>query len=401
MGKTREYGRCPMTDFYQFYLNTKVLFQPGIARDFSNEISQMGVERFFLICDPFFYSSGLAQEIISGVEAAGAQVVGIFHEVPPNSELSVVESCARLAKSSGAEALIALGGGSALDTAKAANIVFSLGGNLVEDFSGSQTLTSPLRPLVAIPTTAGTGSEVTGSAVILDAKTHTKLAFNDQYLRPSLALLDPEITLTLPPKVTAMTGMDALTHAVEAYTSLQSNPMSDALALYAIRLIRKHLLPAVLQGEDLETRSQMMIAANMAGIAFDHAMVGVVHSMAHAAGGVAGVPHGLANHIFLPFGMEYNLEAVAERYSHLAQALDMKSQGLEPESGARQAIAGVRRLQQELAEACGLPQRLRDAGVQENQLEEIARLAVEDGSSFFNPREVDYDSVLQKIKEAY
>lgn len=387
-------------DFYQFYLNTKVLFQPGIAKDFQNELDQLKVSKLFLICDPYFVKSGLAQEISEALKAGGSQVTGVFSEVPPNSELQVVKDCAACAKESGAEALMALGGGSAMDTAKTANILFSLGGDLVEDYSGAQTISEPLKPLIAIPTTAGTGSEVTAVAVILDASTHTKLSFSDSYLRPSLALLDPELTLSLPPQVTAMTGMDALTHAIESYTSLQANPMSDALAKEAIGLIMQNLIKAVRQGDNIDARSAMMVAANMAGIAFDHALVGVVHSMSHATGGVAGVPHGLANSILLPYGMEYNLDISAERYSELGPCFGMEEK-LSSEAGAKRIIKKIYELRSQLKQICDLPERLSEAGVNEKDLPAIAELAVEDGSSFYNPKEVIAEEVLAKLKEAY
>jgi len=388
-------------DFYQFYLNTKILFQPGISRDFANELAQLPVRKFLLVTDPFFAENGVADAVRGGIEGAGAEVVGVFSDVPPNSEVEVVKRCAAAAAQSGAEGIVVLGGGSAMDTAKAANIVFSLGGDLVADYSGSQTIPRALHPLIAIPTTAGTGSEVTSSAVIFDEATQRKLSFNDAFLRPQLALLDPELTLSLPPKATAMTGMDALTHAIEAYTSAQTNPMSDALAMKAVKLIRTHLLRAVERGEDLEARSQLMIASNMAGIAFDHAMVGVVHAMSHATGGIAHVPHGLANSIYLPYGMEYNLQVAAERYAGLARRLGVDTAGMGTADAAQAAVGAVRELRAALKRACGLPDRLRDAGVAEGQLEEIAAAAVEDGASFFNPREVVFDEVLNKIREAY
>ncbi|MDX1386952.1 MAG: iron-containing alcohol dehydrogenase [bacterium] len=388
-------------DFYQFHLQTKVLFQEGISRDFSNELDQLGIKNYFIICDPYFAENGVSDQIRQGVEQAGCRVVEIFCEIPPNSELKVVQKCSQLAKKKGAEGIIALGGGSSLDTAKAANITFSLEGDLVEDYSGSQTIAQNLNPLIAIPTTAGTGSEVTSSAVILDEAGESKLSFNDSHLQPTLALLDPELTVTMPPKVTAMTGMDALTHAIESYTSLQANPMSDAFAMKAIKLIKENLLLAVKNGEDREARSRMLIAANMAGIAFDHAMVGVVHSMSHATGGIAHVPHGLANSIFLPYGMEYNLEASAERYAGIARRLGVDTRLLDHQEAARASIEFVKGLRTQLKEVCGLPDRLAEAGVEEGQLEPIAQAATEDGTSFFNPREVTYEGVLKKIKEAF
>lgn len=385
---------------YQFFLRTKVLFQAGAALDFSNELNQLGLSKIYLVCDPFFAKNGLAAKVRQGIEAAGAQVVGLFSEVPPNSELKTVEECARQAIEAGAEGIVALGGGSAIDTAKAANILLSLGGDLVNDYSGSQTISQDLRPLIAIPTTAGTGSEVTSSAVIYDAVNRLKLSFNDSHLVPSLALLDPELTLTVPPQITAMTGMDAMTHAIEAVTSIQANPMSEALAMKAIELLRQNLLATVRDGSDLERRGHLMAAANMAGIAFDHAMVGVVHAMSHATGGIAHVPHGMANSIYLPYGMEYNLEVAAAGYARMAPAFGIP-ESRDEEADARAVIQAVRDLRSDLHQACGLPQSLREAGVKEEDLAEIARNAVDDGTSFFNPREVIEEEVLAKIREAY
>lgn len=385
---------------YQFFLRTKVLFQPGAARDFSNELNQLALKKVFIVCDPFFAKNGLAQTVKEGIEAAGVEVVGIYSDVPPNSELKTVEACASQARTAGAEGIVVLGGGSAIDTAKAANILLSLGGDLVNDYSGTQTISQELKPLIAIPTTAGTGSEVTSSAVIYDAVNRLKLSFNDSHLVPTLALLDPELTLTVPPQITAMTGMDAMTHSIEAVTSLQANPMSEALALQAIEMLRKNLLATVRDGSDLEGRGQLMAAANMAGIAFDHAMVGVIHAMSHATGGIAHVPHGMANSIFLPYGMEYNLEVAAAGYARMAPAFGIAVSGDE-NADARAVIQAVRDLRRDLHQACGLPQRLSEAGVKESDLNEIARNAVDDGTSFFNPREVTEEGVLAKIREAY
>lgn len=389
------------TDFYQFNLKTKILFQAGLSKDFGNEISQLQIKKLFLICDPFFVESGVARAVERGIEAAGVRVVGRFDRIPANSELKVVQHCAQLASRSGAEGMVVLGGGSSMDTAKTANILFSLGGDLVADYSGSQTIDRPLKPLIAIPTTAGTGSEVSSAAVILDTEHHAKLSFTDDHLRPDLAILDPELTLSLPPKVTAMTGMDALTHAIESYTSRQANPMSDAMAMKALKLIKNNLLQAVEQGDDLEARSQMLIAANMAGIAFDHAMVGIVHAMSHAAGGVAGVPHGLANHIFLPFGMEYNKKVSARRYAGIARRFGIETAGMDPEEAAQAAIDYVRQIRRDLKKSCGLPDRLREAGIRGDQLEAIAELAMEDGTTYFNPREVTLEGLREKIQEAF
>ncbi|MFO1520379.1 MAG: iron-containing alcohol dehydrogenase [bacterium] len=388
-------------DFFQFYFPTKVLFQAGISKDFSNELSLLGLSRMLVITDEFLLKSGMIGPILEGLKNGGVEKTAVFSEVPPNSELKTVQKACEKGKEIDAEGILAVGGGSVMDTAKAANILLTLGGDLVGDYSGAHTLTSPLKPLIAIPTTSGTGSEVTQVAVILDESNGVKLSFLDRYLYPTLAILDPELTLSMPPKLTAMTGMDALTHAIEAYTSLEANPYSDAFSMKAIRMIKDFLPRAVEKGDDLEARSHMLVASNLAGVAFDHAMVGVVHSMSHSVGAVAHVPHGLANSILLPWGMEYNLEVAKGRYAGVAKRLGVETKGRSEEEEAVAAIQKVKDLRTKLKTLCGLPDRLSEAGVKEEDLPKIAQLSVEDGSSFYNPREVVEDEILATLKKAF
>lgn len=387
-------------EFFQFYLPTKILFQAGISKDFSNELSEFGISKILFLTDSYWVKQPQTQEILQGLKNAGIESIEIFSEIPPNSEVKVVKRAAEQGIQAGAEAIVALGGGSVLDTAKAANILLSQGGDLVSDYSGAQTLTKALKPLIAIPTTSGTGSEVTKAAVILDEENSAKLSFVDRYLYPTLAILDPELTLSMPPQLTAMTGMDALTHAIEAYTSLEQNAFAQALSLRAIQLIHQYLLKAVKQGDDLEARSAMMAASNLAGVAFDHSMVGVVHSMSHAVGAISHVPHGLANSILLPWGMEYNFEVAHEKYADLLNVLEISFEGSR-EDKARKAIEEVRKMRSNLKNICGLSDRLSEAGVQEKDLEAIADLAEADGSSFYNPREVTATEVLSSLKKAF
>ena len=294
-----------LPEFFEFWNPTKVVYGPGLARDFEAELAQLGVQRLFVVTDEVLHQKvGLVQPVLDGLKAAGVEVAGVFDRVPVNSEVGVCRRAADAASASGADGLLAVGGGSVIDTAKAANILVSLGGDLVEDYSGAHTMTQPLKPLIVIPTTAGTGSEVTMAAVILDEESHSKLAFMDKYLLPNLAVLDPELLVSLPPGMTAATGMDAMTHACEAYWGLQKSPAADAFAAQAVRMMLKSLPAAVRDGTDLEARGATLIAASLAGVAFSHSMVGVVHAMAHACGGLYGTPHGTANAILLPHGME-------------------------------------------------------------------------------------------------
>lgn len=383
-----------LPEFFQFYLPTKVLFQAGISKDFSNELSELNLSRILFLTDSYWVHQSQTQSIFAGLKNAGIESIEVFSDIPPNSEVKVVKKAAELGARINADAVIALGGGSVLDTAKAANILLSHGGDLLNDYSGAQTILSPLKPLIAIPTTAGTGSEVTKAAVILDEENSAKLSFVDRYLYPTLAILDPELTLSMPPKLTAMTGMDALTHAIEAYTSLEQNTFAQALSLRAIELIYQNLQKAVEEGNNLEARSAMMAASNMAGVAFDHSMVGVVHSMSHAVGAISHVPHGLANSILLPWGMEYNFEVSQDSYAELGKAFGI-------EKSAKKVIEEVRKMRSTFKKSCGLPDSLKEAGVKEENLPAIAELAVADGSSFYNPREVVEEDVLESLKKAF
>lgn len=380
--------------FFQFQVPTKIVFGAGLSRDFSAELEAIPVQKYFIVTDQILTDLKLIEPIVAGIKKSGREVSGIFNEVPSDSGVKVIEACSESAKMSGAEGIIAIGGGSVLDTAKGANILFSLGGNLVEDYSGAQTINEDLCPLIAIPTTAGTGSEVTEAIVIKDEETQSKLSFVDSHLLPTLAVLDPELTLGLPPKVTAATAMDALTHAIESVMSVQRGPVSDALAHQAVRLIFQNILKAVENGSDIHARSSLLVAATLAGIAFNHAMVGVIHAVAHTVGALFHVHHGTANSIFLPFGMEYNLEVRKEEIASLGPAMGVPHDALS-------TIQAVVKLKNELKKLSGLPISLSEVGVKKENLAEIAEKAPQDGAGFYNPREVTVKDLLPLLEKAY
>ncbi len=390
-----------LPEFFEFYNPTKVVYEDGVATDLKPELEIIGITKYFIVSDNIINDLGLVQKVVDGLSEAGFEVTGKYLDVAQDARLKDVKFCAELIKSTGAEGIISIGGGSVIDTAKAANILFSEGGDLVEDYSGAHTLTRPLKPHVVIPTTAGTGSEVTMVAVIYDEENKEKLAFVDKFLLPNLAVLDPQMTISLPPKMTAATGMDALTHSIEAYVGTQASPVSDAFAVGAIELIMKNLVSATENADDIEARGGMAIASTMAGISFSHSMVGCIHGMAHTTGALYRVPHGVANGIFLPFGMEYNFEEIKEKLARLAPVMGEDISGLSEEEAARLAIAAVRKLSKQLNELDALPLRLRDVGVPEDGLEAIAEGALNDGTSFYNPREMDEEELLPYIQKAY
>ena len=390
-----------LPEFYQFFHPTKMIFGEGVACDFANELEELDIKKYFLISDHVIQDLGLLDDVKKGLRQEGFTITGQFLDVPQDASLSAVKKVTRQASESGAQGLIAIGGGSVIDTAKAANFTFSEGGDLVEDYSGAGTLTGPLKPMVAIPTTAGTGSECTSVALVYDAENKTKLAFSDRFLLPDIAVLDPLMTRSLPPALTASTGMDALTHAVESYIGIDSSPHSEALAAAAVKLIFNNIVRATEKGSDLEARGAMLIAANLAGTAFSHSMVGCVHAMAHVVGAAFRVPHGIANAILLPHGLEYNFKECRGKIAELAPFMGVDISGLPVDDAAKQAIGAVRDLNRNLNRAGNIPLRLRDTGVTKDSLVALAEAAVEDGTSIYNPREVVASEILAHLENAY
>ncbi len=291
-----------------------------------------------------------------------------------------------------------------IDTAKAANILVSEGGDDLYAYSGAHNLKRPLKPLFVVPTTAGTGSETTMAAVISDTDKGVKVPFTSYFLLPNVAVLDPRMTLTLPPHITAMTAMDAMTHAVEAFTCLAANPVSDAYATAAIRKISENLLKVMDDPGDADGRLELAQASTMAGIAFSNSMVGLVHALGHSLGAVCHLPHGLCMSLFLPYVLEYNQDVNGERIGELLLPLagaDVYAATPRSER-AKKAIATLRRLRDELYNRCKLPRTLQETGkVQEAQLAQIADLALNDGCIIFNPKEADRDEALSVLRRAW
>jgi alcohol dehydrogenase class IV len=384
-------GPVPLA--FVFSAPTRIVYGEGTAAEAGIEMSALGGRRPLLVTDAGVRAAGLVDGVL---KALGKSCAGVFDEVPQDTGVHVVERAAEAARAAGADGVISLGGGSVLDTAKGLALLLTEGGRLA-DYQGFQMLSRRQAFHVAIPTTAGTGSEVTFAALIKDHQARTKILLFDAHLAPDVAILDPALLASLPPRITAFTGMDALTHAVEAVHSLQAEPFSDALALHAVRLIAGYLPVCVLRGRDLEARGRLLVAAALAGQAFTNAMVGAVHALAHTLGGRFGVPHGLANAILLPFGMEYNLGHSAARYALVAEALGLRRAGGSDEQAARAAVKAVR----ELSARVGLPARLREAGVPREALAEIAEASLSDGSIVYNPRPADAASLTELLEAAW
>lgn len=378
---------------FNYFGPTRVVFGTGSIAELPMEIAALG-QRAFLVTDEGIRKTALVDRV---TERLGDLLAGVYSDVPQDSGMEVVDKGAEAALAAGADVLVSLGGGSVIDTAKGMCIVMKEGGSL-RDFQGMQMLTRQQTPHIVVPTTAGTGSEVTSGAVVMDREQGQKVIIFEYFNTPRAAILDPRMTAQLPPDLTATTGMDAMTHAVESYVSQQRNPISDAAALHAIKLITAYLPLAVANGSDLIARGQMQVAALLAGWAFSNAMVGLVHAMAHSLGAVCGIAHGLANGLLLPHVMKYNLEEVPELLADIATAMGRETAGLNTLDAGQAAVDAM----QSLCESIGLSQRLRDLGVEIDTLKECSELSMSDGSIIYNPRMImDAEEVLGVYEDAY
>jgi len=374
-------------------------------------LERVQAARPLIVTDRGVAGAGLIDVVTA---ALGNQVAigGVEDDVPQDSSLEAVQRIAEAYRANGCDAIIAVGGGSVLDTAKGANIMVSEETDDLMAFSGVGKLKRRLKPLIAIPTTAGTGSETTLVAVIKDHARHQKMPFVSYFLLPDAAVLDPRMTLTLPPAITAATAMDALTHAVEAYTCLAKNPLSDGNAVSAIELIARNLMTVMQQPDNRDGRLALAVAATLAGMAFSNAMVGMVHNIGHATGAVCGVPHGTCMAILLPYGLEYN----QHRNGHLTAELLFHLEGAEVyahtprDQRAAQVIAHIREMNQSLhAITQGQHARcLRETydrdgnrAVPFERLPEISAAAKNDPAILLNPEDLDDEDYMMVLEHAW
>jgi alcohol dehydrogenase class IV len=388
-------------EFAQHISRTRVVAGQGLLDSVGFEFMKEGAQRVFVVTDQVIRATGLVDRVEAGVTDGELEVAGVFDDVPQDSAIDVVERCAEAAKEAGADSFLAVGGGSVMDTAKAAAVLFTHGGT-VHDYEGLYALPRandgmgeplPIAPLACVPTTAGTGSEVSMAAVVKDHEAKVKLELGDIPLFPRLAVLDPDSTRTLPPQVAAATGMDAMTHAIECYVTVDSNPWDDARALHALRLMRDNLARAVHGGaDDDEARGNMLVAASLAITLF----LGSTHAMSHPCGAHYGVPHGVANAINLPHVIRFNAAGgshIAERYRDVNELLGIEVGGSEEAIGDALATHVT-----ELVGELGLPTRLSEVGVPEEGIPVLVEGAMGDGTTLMNPREPsdeDYEALFR------
>jgi alcohol dehydrogenase len=393
-----------MSNYFEFFSPVKIVAGEKALEHVPFELASLGSKRPMLITDEGVREAGLVRWVEAALSEADIAVAAVFDGVPPDSSTTVVTQIAKIYRDTQADALIAVGGGSVIDTAKGVNILVSEGGDDVEAYSGSGALTRKLKPLFVVPTTSGTGSEVTLVAVIKDVERGLKLPFASSFLLPDAAILDPRMTLKLPPQLTAATAMDAMTHAVESFISLAKNPLSDAYAVGAIGKISEHLIPTIKNPGDAHLRLELAVAATMAGIAFSNAMVGMVHALGHSVGARCHVHHGTCMGILLPHVLRYNLEARREEIGELLLPLTGTDRYASTPKNQRPeaAIATLGALKEELHELTGLPRSLSETKkVQREDLEPIAKMSLDDGSLIYNAVEADFDDALGVLRSAW
>ena len=391
-------------EYYEFFCPVKMVAGFKALEHISYELTSHGASRPLVITDRGVRAVGLVDIVVNAITAADMQVMAIFDEVPPDSSMLTVAAIAALYRQKECDSILAIGGGSVIDTAKGVNILVSEGGDDIRQYAGAGILQRPLKPFFVIPTTSGTGSETTSVSVIKDDVTGAKVAFVSHFLLPNAAILDPRMTLSLPPTITAATGMDALTHAVEASLCLAKNPISDAYAASAIKKITKHLPEVLNTPDDANGRLELAQASSMAGIAFSNSMVGMVHSLGHSVGAKCHVPHGVCMSILMPFVLEFNIEVIRENLAelllHLAGPEVYAATPLAQR--AEKSIATIVALKEQMYDLAKLPRTLSETGkVNEADLSEIARMALDDGSMMLNPIDATFEQALAVLRKAF
>lgn len=393
-----------MVPYFEFQNAVKLLCGELALERIALELELMGASKPLMLSDAVLTKIGTLATVIKAMESEGVSPAATFTEIPVDSSLQVVNQIAAFYREKGCDSIVAVGGGSVIDTAKGVRLVLSQNKQDILSLSGLDNLVRGTHvPFIVVPTTAGTGSECTGVAVIRNDSNGVKMEFLSPYVEPDAAVIDPRMTAGLPPKATATTGMDALVHALEACTCQQANPLSTAYGTAAIRMICENVEEATRNGSNKQARFAMALASTMAGISFSNSMVGAVHAIGHALGGVCHVPHAVAMTILLPHVMRYNLSHCAQGYADLLPWLvGMDAAMATPaEKRAEAAISAVESLGRRLKDICGIPLTLSEVNVPKDSFAHVAEVAVNDGALIVNPRAADESQVIEILNAAY
>ncbi|WP_216829584.1 iron-containing alcohol dehydrogenase [Alkalihalobacterium elongatum] len=368
----------------------------GSVAKVGEEVAKLGGKKVLIITDKIIRETGLVNKVIEPLQEQSI-LVDIIDDVIPEPPFEILEEMASKISGKGYDVFVGVGGGSALDVTKLLAVMMTNTED-VRDMVGIDNIKNPGLPFILIPTTSGTGSEVTYNAIFTDNRDKVKKGIVSTYLLPNIAIVDAELTLTVPPAVTAATGMDALVHAVESYTAIRANELTDGIALQAIKLISRSLRTAVHNGRDLKAREDMAMGSLLAGISLGNAGVGAVHALAYPLGGKFKVPHGVANSLLLPYVMKYNVVANLEKFSEVAKAMGENVEGLSTRDAAELAVHAMARLSQDV----GIPESIKDVGVSAEDIPALAEEASKiDRLLSNNPRTLTVKDIEKIYQEAY
>ena len=374
--------------------NRVVYHGPGASIHLEEAIRKLGGSRVGLFTDPGVVKAGISSHVLEGVKAE----VFCFEEIEPEPSYPLIDRCVEFLKEKGCDVVVGLGGGSAIDCAKMTAVMMENKGKIT-DYIGKACLVNPGLPVIAIPTTAGTGSEATPACVFRVPEEKVKRGLRSDFILPEVAILDPVLTLGLPQSLTASTGMDALTHAIEAYISLNATMITNMFAERSIRLISDHLRVAHSNGNDLSARDGMLMGSFLAGVAFAAAGVAAVHALAHTLGGMHRIPHGLANSLLLPYVMEFNRTDCRKQLARIASFLGEQVDDLSPDVASRRAVEAVQRLSHDV----GIPGHLRDLNIPKDSIDLMAERAIESEARLLvnNPRVFTVEDAKEVLRRAY
>lgn len=374
----------------KFSVHSNVIQGENATKDIGEIIKNIGCKKLLLVCDKGVREAGIVDKVLEVIETA-VEKVFIFDGVMPNPTDILIDDCARTYAKEGIQCIVATGGGSVIDAAKAINIILTNGGQ-IRDYEVPNSVSKKTLPLIAVPTTSGTASEVTSVSVITNTNRKKKMVILGENVGADYAILDHSLTYNLPARITAATGMDALTHAIEAYVSTLATPFTDVNALGAIELILDNLETAVMNGNDKRAREMMMIASTMAGFAFDSAILGLVHAIAHPLGAHFNVAHGVANAIMLPYVLEYNGDHCESKIRDIGNLMGINSGVCTPDKVAKEIY--------DLNNRLDIP-RLSDLNIGVSDFDTIAKAALEEPSIAMNPKPVTYETIVKLLEKAY
>ncbi|KZL43175.1 iron-containing alcohol dehydrogenase [Secundilactobacillus collinoides] len=382
---------------YDFLMPSVNFFGPGVISKIGDRAKMLGMKKPVIVTDKFLegLKDGAVEQTLDSLKVAGVDYV-VYNNVEPNPKIRNIKEVKKLYEESGADSIITVGGGSAHDTGKGAGIILTNGDDITK-LAGIETLDKALPPLIAVNTTAGTGSELTRHAVITNEETHLKFVVVSWRNIPLVSFNDPTLMLDVPKGLTAATGMDAFVQAVEPYVSVDHNPITDSQCVEAIKLIETSLREAVANGHNLDARTKMVEAEMLAGMAFNNANLGYVHAMAHQLGGQYDAPHGVCCALLLPYVEEYNIIACPDRFAQLAEIMGENTEGLSTRDAAELAIKAMK----QLSEDVGIPHSIKEIGAKPEDFELMAENALKDGNAFSNPRKGTKEDIIKIFQAAY